>query len=80
MLLSILVSYFLPVFYLKRVVARKVDQGDSSSLGNPSASTSDHLAVEDPKHLSGLADIKVRSTNYEEFHASSKTCSTSCSD
>lgn len=62
MLLSILVSYSLPVLYLKRVVARKVDQGDSSSLGNPSASTSDHLAVEDPKHLSGLADIKVRSS------------------
>lgn len=52
-------SYLLSVAYLKRAEARKVDQGDSSSLENPSGPTANQMSVEDLKHLSGLADIKV---------------------
>jgi hypothetical protein len=52
-------SHFLSVTYLKRVEARKVDQGDSSSLAEPSGPTSDQMSEEDLKHISGLADIKV---------------------
>lgn len=42
----------------ERVEARKIDQGDSSSLAQPSGPTSDQMSAEDLKHLSGLADIK----------------------
>lgn len=42
----------------ERAEARKVDQGDSSSLENPSGPTANQMSVEDLKHLSGLADIK----------------------
>lgn len=52
-------SDILSVVYLKWVEARKADRGDSSSLAKPSRPTPEQMSVEDLKHLSGLADIKV---------------------
>ena len=53
-------SNTLYVAYLKRVEARKSDRGDSPSLAQPSGPTPEQMSVEGLKHLSDLADIKVR--------------------